>query len=179
MRTKTWLIGLSLLSTVGCSAMNNTEKGLLGGAAVGTGAGALLTRGHPAGMLVGGALGAMTGGIVGSEQDRREDRKAYAQAVANSQAARQMSVNEVIQLTQQRTPDHIIIGQINSTGSVFSLTTNDILDLQNHGVSSAVIQTMQARRYSRAVVVAPPPPQVVYVEPPPPPGFVVGVGIGR
>ena len=177
MRIKSWIIGLSFLSTVGCSSMNNTEKGLLGGAALGTGAGALLTRGHPAGMLVGGALGAMTGGMVGSDQDRREDRRAYAQAVANSQAQRQMSVNEVIQLTQQRTPDHIIIGQIHSTGSVFNLTTNDILDMQNQGVSSAVISAMQARRYARPVVVGPPPPTVVYVDPPPPPHFGVGVMI--
>lgn len=182
MRGKTWILGLSLLSTLGCSSMNNTEKGMLGGAAVGTGAGALLGRGHPGAMLVGGLLGTAVGGIAGSEQDRRDDRRAWAQAQANAQAQRQMSVPEVIQLSQRGTSDDIIINQIHSTGSVFNLTTNDLIDLQNHNVSNRVIAAMQARRIARPVVVAPaPPPEVVYVAPPPPPppGFGVGVVIGR
>ncbi len=179
MRIKTWLIGLSLLSTVGCSAMNNTEKGLLGGAAIGTGAGALLTHGHPAGMLIGGALGAMTGGAVGSNQDYREDRRAATQAYANAQAQRMVTVPEVIQLTQQRTHESIIIGQINANGCA-RLTTNDILDMQNHGVSPNVIAAMQAPRYARPVVVAPR-HDVVFIEgpPPPPPQVGFGVVVGR
>ncbi len=174
MRIKTWIIGLSILSTVGCSGMSNAEKGMLGGAGVGTAVGALATRGNPAGMVLGGLFGTAVGGMAGESQDRREDRRAIAQAYANAQAQRQMSVQDVIQLSQRNTPDHIIIGQINSTGSAFNLSTNDILDMQNQGVSSAVIASMQSHR-PRAVVVGPPPP-VVYMDAPPP---HVGVVIAR
>ena len=52
MRKKIVLLGMMLLPAVGCSGMNNTEKGLLGGGAVGAGIGALATRGSPAGALV-------------------------------------------------------------------------------------------------------------------------------
>src|SRR4051812_14097333 len=96
MKYKKWL-GLVLLAACGCSSMNNTEKGMLGGAAVGTGAGALIGRGHPGAMLVGGALGTIVGGVAGASQDQREDRKNFqnAQVAAiNAQAARQMSLGD-------------------------------------------------------------------------------------
>ena len=179
MRIKTWIVSLSLLSTVGCSAMSNTEKGLLGGAAVGTGAGALIGRGHPAAMIVGGALGAMTGGVFGSDQDRREDRRAVAQAYANAHAQRQMSLNEVVQLTQQRVPDQIIVNQMNTSGSSFDLRADDIIFLRQQGVSDHIISEMQVRRGPRAVVVHPRPSYVIVDPPPPPPHVGVGVMIGR
>ena len=178
MRINTWLIGLSLLSTVGCSSMNNTEKGMLGGAAVGTGAGALIGRGHPGAMLLGGALGTMVGGVAGSDQDRRDHNKAVAQAYANQAARSQMKVDEVVQMTQQRVPDQIIVNQMNSSGSSFDLRADDIIYLKQQGVSDFVISSMQVRRAPRAVVVHPQ-PVVVYEPPPPPPQVGFGVVVGR
>lgn len=171
MRFKKCVLGLVLLGGVGCSCMDNTEKGMLGGGAIGTGAGALLTHGSPFGMLIGGLFGATLGGIAGNNQDRREDRRAVAQAYANAQAARQMSVQEVIQLSQRQTPDAIIINQINTTGSVFNLRSEDLMDMQQQGVSPQVIAAMQAAR-PRPVVLAPAPVGVIYADPPP-----VGVGV--
>jgi hypothetical protein len=182
---KLWLSGLLIL-TCGCSSMNNTEKGLLGGAAVGTGAGALIGRGNPAAMALGGIGGAAIGGIAGSAQDAREDRKkayAAAEAAANAQAARQMSINEIVQMAQQRQSDAVIIGQINTTGSIFRLTSDDVNYLHQQGVSDQVINYMQQPRYvavqPRPVVIyerpyvypPPPPPPPVYVEP----GVSIGV----
>jgi hypothetical protein len=179
MRIKSWLISLSLLSTVGCSCMNNTEKGMLGGAALGTGAGALIGRGNPAAMVLGGVAGTMVGGLAGNAQDHREDRKAWAQASANAHAARQMSINEVVQLSQQRVPDQMIVNQMNTTGSTFDLRGDDLTYLRQQGVSDHVITQMQIRRGGQPVVMHPA-PRVVYVEPPPPPPHVsVGVGFGR
>lgn len=172
MRIKTWIVGVLLIGALGCSGMSNAEKGMLGGAGIGTAFGAAVTHGHPVGMLFGGLFGTALGGMAGDAQDRREDRRAIAQAYANAQVGRQMSVQDVIQLSQRNTPDHIIINQINSTGSAFNVGTNDILDMQNHNVSPAVIAAMQNHR-PRAVLVGPPPP-VVYVDHPPPP---VGVGV--
>jgi hypothetical protein len=178
MRKKMLIIGLMLLPAVGCSSMNNTEKGLLGGSAVGAGIGALATRGSPAGALVGGALGAMVGGVAGSGQDRREDHRAAVTAVANAQARNQMKLHEIIQMTQSNVGDETIIRQMDATGSCFQLSSEDIIELRQQGVSGRVINEMQARRSPRPVVIhqpvviAPPPPPVYY-EPAP-----VSVGIG-
>lgn len=173
---KTWLSGLLMLSVCGCSSMSNSEKGLLGGAAVGTGAGALIGRGNPAAMLVGGAVGAMVGGVAGSDQDRREDRKAIQTAIANDRARNQMGINDIVQLAQRGTPDDIIIRQIDATGSVFNLTADDLNYLQDQNVSRNVISAMQVRR-TRTVVVQPR-PDVIYVAPSPvymEPGVSVGI----
>lgn len=176
MKIKTWILSTLLVSSAGCSAMNNTERGLLGGAALGTGAGALIGRGHPGAMLAGGVIGTMVGGIAGSEQDRREDRRA-AIAHANAQSARQMSLNEVVQMAQQGQSDSVILGQIDATNSLFQLTTDDINYLHQQRVSDNVIRYMQARR-SRTVIVQPR-PDVIYVAPPPPPPiYGSGVSIG-
>lgn len=174
------LVALLLLAGAGCSCMNNTEKGALTGGAVGTGLGAIAGHGHPGAMIVGGLLGTGVGAIVGNSEDREENRQkrfAQAQAVAAADQARsQMSVAEVIQMAQRQTPDNIIINQINTTRSYFSLTTNDIIDLQQQGVSQGVITYMQSRRYPGPVVVQP----AVYVPygPPPPPPVAVGFGVG-
>jgi len=178
MRIKTWIIGLSLLSTVGCSAMNNTEKGMLGGAAVGTGAGALIGRGNPAAMVAGGIIGTAVGGIAGSGQDAREDQKRWAQAAANAQAQRQISVNEIVQMSQQRVPDQLIVNQLNASASSFELRGDDIIYLRQQGVSDYVISEMQVRRAPRAVIVQPR-PVYVYDAPPPPVGVGVAVYGGR
>src|SRR5439155_2673506 len=103
----------------------------------------------PGAMLVGGALGAVVGGAAGSSQDAREDHKkaqAYVNAQAQAQAQRQMGLNEVIQLAQRGTPDDIIIQQIQSTGSIFRLTTDDITYLQDQRVRRRVISAMQQAR---------------------------------
>src|SRR5947208_15907135 len=89
----------------GCSTMNNTEKGALGGGAVGAGVGAL--AGGRTGALIGGAIGAGTGGLVGNAVDRderREIRQTNA-AVANAAAAQaqqpRMGMMDVVTMVQQ------------------------------------------------------------------------------
>ncbi len=194
MHKKRWLAML-LMAGCGCSSMNNTEKDGLGGAAAGAGLFALATRGNPVATAFGEVFGGVVGAGIGNSQDRVENRdKAIAQAQANAAAyaaANQMKISDVIQMAQRNTPDDVIIRQMDATNSAFNLTTADILDLQNQGVSSRVISAMQARRYPRPVVLGPgpvygpacgpPPGTVVFVDPGPPPPVVepvVGVGIG-
>ena len=185
MKRNILIYGLLVLAPCGCSSMNNTEKDALAGGGAGAVAGGLLTRGNPGAILVGGLLGTGVGAMIGSDQDRRDRHdKAVAQAQANAAVAarNQMSVQEVITLSQRNIGDDVIIRQMDTTGSVFALTTNDILDLQNNGVSSRVISAMQARRYNRPMVVQPgpvymgPPAGVVIVEQGPPPPVSFGVG---
>lgn len=187
MRTKHWLACL-LLAGCGCSTMNNTQADALGGGAAGAVAGGLLSRGSPFGILVGGLLGTGVGAMIGSNQDRADrDQKivqAQAQAAA-AQAARQMSLQEIVQMSQTGVSDGIIIQQINATGSVFALSASDIQYLHDQRVSEQVISVMLSRRYRPPVVVAPgpvyaapPPGTVVIVDPGPPPPPPIGVGIG-
>ena len=174
MRNK--IVLFSLLLSTGCSGMSNAGAGALGGGALGAGIGALAAgpRHALAGAAIGGAVGAGTGALVGNSEDQREKRwNERAVAAANAQAARQMSLTEIVDLSQRGTPENIIIQQINSTGSVFNLTTADVMYLQEQRVSTGVISYMQQRRYARPVVVVRDP----YYPPPPPVG--VGVVIAR
>lgn len=60
--------------TAGCEGMNRTQKGALGGTAVGAGIGALIGKksGHSGkGALIGGAIGALSGGLIGNYMDRQ------------------------------------------------------------------------------------------------------------
>ena len=176
MRKKIWITGLMLLSGTGCSSMNNTESGALGGAAVGGVAGGLLgavVRAPVAGAVVGGLVGSAVGASAGADQDRRENRDKYYQAAAAAQARNQMSLNDVVQMVQRGNSDTIVINQINATGSIFALTAEEINYLHDQRVSDAVISAMQARRYRYVQQ-----PNVVYVDPGYPPPVAVGVGIG-
>ncbi|MCS7046338.1 MAG: glycine zipper domain-containing protein [Gemmataceae bacterium] len=155
--------------------MNHTERGALLGGGFGALAGTVLggMSGNPgAGAAIGAGTGALIGGLAGHEEDRREQRLAAAQA------RNQMSLNDVVQLAQRNVSDQIIINQINSSGSVFNLTSQDVIYLRDQGVSERVIAHMQSAR--RPVYVdgrwVYPAGSVVLVEPPPP--VSVGVGVG-
>jgi outer membrane lipoprotein SlyB len=65
-----------------------TEKGLLGGAALGAGTGAIVGAAvhHPVkGALIGGGLGAVTGGVVGHALQTREQAEGRLQSEVSAQ----------------------------------------------------------------------------------------------
>jgi hypothetical protein len=173
--------------SVGCSSMSNTGKDALVGGGLGAGVGALVDRATGGkggtGAIVGGTAGALIGGAIGNEQDQKE--KAAAQARAYAAAHPPVTVDDVIRLAQDRTPESVIVNQIRSTNSVYQLTTEDVERLNANGVSQAVIIEMQNRRgdcppRTRYVAVPAGPPAyylapapVIYAPPPPP----VGVGV--
>lgn len=168
------LTGALLLTNSGCSTMNNTEAGALGGGLIGTVAGAFVgaATGHPlAGAAIGGAGGALVGGAVGNAEDRQDRRD--LQAAQQWSAQNQMTMANVITMTHQHINDRIIIQQMDTTYSNFQVSPDDINTLKQQGVSDAVIMAMQQRRtpppgpYRRGGV-------VVYEAPPPP----VSVGFG-
>ncbi|MCE9561360.1 MAG: complement resistance protein TraT [Planctomycetes bacterium] len=161
------------LGSVGCSTMNNTEKGAAVGGGIGTVAGAGLgaITHHPvAGAIVGGVTGAAIGGITGADKDDRQERARdvqQAQAVATQAQQRMLTVPDVVHLAQQGHAEQVIINQIRATGSSFQLTAGDLDYLKNNGVTDRVIAEMQTARPSpTAVVVQPQPgPTVIYERP--------------
>jgi hypothetical protein len=180
----TWklLLGGVLLPTPflgGCESMSHTDKGVLGGAALGGVAGGLIGKAAgntAAGAVIGAAAGGVTGGAIGNAADRAEAKQA-AQAAAAQRGP--LGLEEVAKMTQQGVSDSVIIDQIRLSGNVYNLSAEQIIWLQQSGVHEPVIREMQATAYrpGRRVYAAQPvyaaPPPVVVVEQPPP-----SVGIG-
>ena len=143
---------------------------------------ALATRGNPIATVFGAIFGGLIGSSIGHDQDRqdRPGQLHQGQQVAAQHEARQMSLNEIVQMSQQNVGDQIIINQIMTTGSIFALNFEDISYLKSQRVSDAVISVMQQRTVR--VVPAPlygPAPDYVVDQPPPPPQVTGVVVIGR
>ena len=174
---------LPVLLSTGCSSMSNTDRGVLGGGAIGAGTGALIgnATGHTgAGALIGAGVGAVTGGLIGNAEDKQEKRAQEAVAAAQAaQARQQLGLMDIAQMTQQHISDPVIINQIRATNSYYVLSAQDTIWLKQNGVSDVVITEMMAtaQRYPRRVY-APGPvyaEPVIVVDPPP---VAVGVGVG-
>jgi hypothetical protein len=178
-----WLLGVMLccLPLGGCAT--NAGTGATIGGLTGAAAGGLIgsRKGNALpGAVIGGALGAAAGGLIGHTQDKIEEKHKQELAAVTPGP---MTINNVINLTQQGVSEDIIINQIRSTGSVFMLTDTDLVTLKQYNVSDRVIQVMQdsSRRRvvrpvvieDRPVIVHEPPPVVIVRDPPPPP---IGVG---
>ncbi|MFO0936112.1 MAG: glycine zipper domain-containing protein [Gemmataceae bacterium] len=138
--------------STGCSTMSNTDKGVglggLVGAGVGTAVGA--ATGNPkTGAVVGGLLGAGVGGAIGSEADQKEREQARAERMAQINAqqaqaqARKMGMIDVVQMNQSGVAPQVIINQIRSTGSTFTLSQADLQYLTEQHVPNEVIVAMQ------------------------------------
>src|ERR1700758_3011879 len=119
MKRKTLFTGVLLL-TCGCTGLENTDRGaatggILGGI-LGLGVGAVTH--HPlAGAAIGAGAGALAGGAIGNAEDRAQ-AKAAAAAVA---AHPPLSLEDVARMSQQHVSDYLIINEIRSTNSFYSL----------------------------------------------------------
>ena len=154
----------------GCSTMNNTEKGAVGGGVFGTAAGTAIGSCHgPTAAPVRRSaawLAPRPVALVGNDIDKDEAKKrvnhAGAQQLAAAQAAsRRLTTGDIIELTKAGQSEQVIINQIRSTGSSFRLSAADLNLLKANGVSDRVIAEMQWPGSTRGVVVQQPTP-VVY-----------------
>src|SRR5712692_10812394 len=130
------LLGSALLPvflSCGCAGMSNTDRGVLGGGAVGAGTCALIgnATGHTgAGALIGAGVGAVTGGLIGNAEDKREQRT--QEAIAAAQAQQQIGLTDIVQMTQQHISDPVIISQIRSSHSLYQLSAQDTIWLKQN-----------------------------------------------
>jgi hypothetical protein len=183
------ILGALLLTSCGCSSMNNTEAGALGGGVIGGALGTVVgaaARNPLAGAAIGAATGAAIGGLAGHEEDRAEKRIADQQAAyvaaAQQQAARAPTYQEIVQMTRNGVPEGNIIAQIRNSGAAYNINADDITYLSQNGVSSNVILELQSRVPGRVYATAPVVYQYgrpVYVYDPPPVSVGVGVGYYR
>ncbi len=169
--TITTLLSIPLL---GCAT--HTGTGALTGGGLGAGLGAIIGHqsGHTTeGALIGGAAGALLGGAIGQSMDIEERRRLEAQShatVVRIEQGQALSLADIKAMARAGLSDDTIINQIRNTRSVYRLSTSEIIELKDAGVSEVVINYMINTPHA-----APPPPpsttqQVIAVrEPPPPP----------
>jgi hypothetical protein len=155
---------------------DRTGTGALTGGAIGAGTGALIgsASGHAGeGALIGAAVGLISGGLIGHSMDQEEQARLKAQAPQTYQRVEQgqpLSVVDIKALAKSGISEDIIISQIRASRSVYRLSTADIIDLRDAGVSNKVIDFMINTPSSGGAQVNPAPQQqVVYVQQAPPP----------
>src|SRR5882724_6323187 len=126
---------------------NNTGTGALIGTGVGAFIGAVAggPRNGGAGALIGAAAGALAGGLIGNSADREEEARLRAQAPQTYERAVQgtpLSLADVKALAKAGISEDVMINQIKNSRTVFHLTSADIIDLRDSGVSDKVINYM-------------------------------------
>lgn len=140
-------IGIMLFVT-GCqNAQTKAGEGAIIGGVLGAAAGGII--GHQShhggeGAAIGAAAGALTGAIVGS-QIPKQGQTAQGTQAAQSANPNQMSMQQIIDLTNQGANENVIIDKIRLTNSRFNLSTDDINYLKQKGVTQRVIDAMQGR----------------------------------
>ncbi|MDD5347829.1 MAG: glycine zipper domain-containing protein [Candidatus Omnitrophica bacterium] len=134
-----------VMAVVGCqSSPNRAPEGAVIGGAIGAGLGAII--GHQSGeagkgALLGAGAGALGGALAGSQMQKEPQQQAAGQQqYANPD---QMSVSQVVQLSQQGVHEDVIVDRIRMSGSRFTLSPSDVDYLQKQGVSQKVISAMQ------------------------------------
>ena len=175
------LTGLLIVLT-GCETPygepDRTATGALTGGAIGAASGALIgSHGRHAGegALIGGAIGAITGGLIGNAMDQEHRQRLQQQAPQTYTRVDQgqpLAVADVKELTRAGISDDVIISQIRNSRTVYRLSSADIIDLHNTGVSDKVIDFMISTPSllggSSSAISVPQASTVVVAQPPPP-----------
>ena len=158
---------------------NDKAEGTFVGGGLGALAGALIggDKNWEGGALIGAGVGALTGRMLGSSNDQADARQVAAgsamAARANAQATAQAVTNyDLVQMTQARLSDDLIISTIQTRGGRFDASPTGLIGLKQAGVSDRVVlAAQQASRPTGPVPINPTyrvaaPPRV-YIEPTP------------
>ena len=162
-----------LILAAGCETPygepDRTASGALAGGAIGAGTGAIIGNysGHhtAGGAAIGGAIGALTGAIIGNAMDQQQREMLARQNPRTLQRVEQgqpLGLADIKALARAGVSDEVIISQIRNSHVVYRLTTAEIIDLKDAGVSEKVIDFM----INTPSLYPPPPPR--YPPPPPP-----------
>ncbi len=178
----------------GCASPYYADRGAMFGGVMGTGIGAIAgaAAGDPlAGAAIGAIAGTMTGAVAGGAIDEVEakNRAEIAAQLGRPVPVGAVTMQDVIAMTQAGVREDVIATHVRNNGLARPLAANDLIALQQYGVSPAVVQAMQtspgptlaaapvyppgypAPGYPVPVVVEPAPVivQPYFYGPPPPP----------
>jgi osmotically inducible lipoprotein OsmB len=147
MKSIVCIFGIGAVMLTSCE--NKAETGALVGAGVGIGAGALISP-TPAGVLIGGAVGAVGGALIGAaldSADRDTLQRESPRTMNKIDRGEQLSMKDIERMSQAGITDDKIVGAIHSTGSVYHLSSSDVQELKDNGVSQRVIDFMLQTPY--------------------------------
>ena len=166
------LLAAALLLAVGCETPegrpDRTATGALTGGAIGAGTGAIIGNyaGHNTaeGAAIGGAVGLLAGGIIGNALDQQQRETLARQSPQTMQRVEQgqpLGLEDIKALAKAGVSDEVILSQIRNSRVVYRLTTAEIIDLKDSGVSNRVIDFM-INTPSLYPSPPPPPPRPAY-----------------
>lgn len=141
---KNYLILFScfLLTPLTYSCESRAGSGALGGAVVGGVVGG--AAGGGTGVLIGAGAGAVGGAIIGAALDKADQNQMDPAIYQKYKRKEQLSVDDIIKLSQQPLSDEKIVHMIDYTNSKYcNLSRRDISKMKNAGVSRNVIQYMR------------------------------------
>ena len=139
---------IAVCVSTGCRSNSRADHGAaaggIGGAILGGIVGKQLGN-TGAGAAIGGITGLIAGGSIGQELD---DIEARNQAQIEAQLGRQLvagavPIEDVMEMSKNGVPDKLIINHINTNGFRGTLTAQDLIMLNQQGVSSDVVTAMQ------------------------------------
>jgi outer membrane lipoprotein SlyB len=166
---------------------NNTAGGALIGGAIGAVTGAAIGGSRHGGpdALIGAAAGAVGGLLIGNSMDQEQNARLRAQAsqtYVKVDQGQPLSIADVKALAKAGISEDVIINQIKNSHTVFHLSSADIIDLRDAGVTDKIVNCMistpgtagaNAEASSTVIVQqAPPPPPVETVVVAPGPDYV-------
>ena len=159
------------MSAAGCRSPYHSDQGALFGGLLGAGTGAIVGNalGAPgAGAAIGAGVGALSGAAIGNGMDEVEakNRAMIAQQLGRQVSASAVTVNDVVTMTKAGVNEELIINHVRAHGVAAPLQANDLIYLQQQGVSPRVVATMQAPplQPSQPVMIQQPGPVPVIVE---------------
>lgn len=164
-------LALPVICALGCQSPYHADRGALvgglGGAGVGALVGSTVGKAGP-GAAIGAGVGALTGAAIGNGMDEVEarNRALIEQTMQRRVTAGAVTIEDVMAMRNANVADELIINHIRYHGMVRELTAQDLIALQQQGLSPAVIKAMQEPPPSRreAVLVSQPQGRPVIVE---------------
>ena len=143
MKNLFFAVFVSLILT-GCADMTRTQSGALTGGMLGATAGAMM--GDSGGdALAGAAIGAVAGGLIGNALDEQQQATLQRENPATYQRVYEgqpLTISDIIALSKAGVNDSVIMSQIDATKTVFRLSSLQIINLKDTGVSQRVINYM-------------------------------------
>jgi outer membrane lipoprotein SlyB len=171
------LMAALVLVSAGCvnpdGSPNNTGSGALIGGAFGALTGAAIGgRGHGGpDALIGAAAGALAGGLIGNAADREQEARLKAEApqtYVRVDQGQPLTLADVKALAKAGISEDVIIAQLGSSHTVFHLSSADIIDLRDSGVTDKVIDYMINTPSTVGASSETPPGTTTYIQQPPP-----------
>ncbi len=146
MRLTPFLLVLFFLA--GCQSSRQADRLGVAGGLLGAGLGAVI--GHQSGdaatgALLGAGVGAMGGAVVGDALDVQaaQNRVAIAGQLGRQVTPGSATIDEIISMHRAGVDPQLIQGYINTSGVAVPPSPNDLIALQQQGVPTGIIQTMQ------------------------------------